>query len=202
MVTAGGPMPGGARRRRTRQPRQVSPRDDEEERKMPRDEAEKRLEELGSSRRRWSSTRCSSTTGARTDGIKFPHSCGARVGRNHQRGVDGQQGEGQPEDRSEEVRDGTEGSGRRVTSVNRVARASSLCAARARLAGELARSGRAGERSASSCKDPSGAVIPGGRRAANRCWTRPERRDAGGVVMSDGQGVAVAAGLGPGTLRL
>ena len=35
------------------------------------------------------------------DGIKFPHDCAARR-RHDDRGVDRQQGQGQPEDRSEE----------------------------------------------------------------------------------------------------
>ena len=38
------------------------------------------------------------------DGVKFPHKMRRAVGGRDHRGVDGHQGEGQPEDRSEEVR--------------------------------------------------------------------------------------------------
>ena len=164
------------------QPRQMT---DEERKKMRRPKRRSRSRRCRSSRRRWWTTRSTSTTGARRTASSSRSRCAARW-RHDDRGVDRQQGQGQPEDRPEEVRE-AEGSGSDVIDTAAL-RAWPLalvlrCCARAPLrrgrrppdrhaADRRPRSERRGD----SRRDGQSSRAPRRRREASSCRRRDVRR--------------------------
>ena len=171
----------------------------EEERKKAREDAEKQIEEMRSQPPAMVEFTLFFDDWRDVDGIKFPHKMRRAIGRHDHRGVDGRQGEGQPEDRPEEVR-GLKGAVNVTTPSNadRAGDGRSLLARR--------RQPAAAQRPQTATlrvvvKDPSGAVIPGAIGAAHSGSKDRPRSRAAATVMSDGQGVAAArtwrrAGIG------
>ncbi len=193
VVTAGRPMTGGGSPPPAQaQPRQMSPRRREEARGRARGQAE----QMRSSRRSWSSTRCSSTTGARwTASSSRTRLRRASGGATTEEWSD-QQGEGQPEDRPEEVRDGTlrERWTRDVSEVVGVRRRSERAGAQLACAGAAT----ANDRHSPHRRARSERRRDSRRGRADQRSGSADRVRIPEEVASDGQGVAVAAGLGPG----
>ena len=116
MVTYKGPQPrvmtsggraGGARRGRRRQPRRdagARRQLTDEERKKLQADAEKQIQEMQQQPPVMVEFTLFFEDWREVDGVKFPHKMRRAIAGATDRGVDGQQGQGQPEDRSEEVR--------------------------------------------------------------------------------------------------